>query len=52
MRKVNLENIPEQERQLPKGKFGRSSKNIWIALGHEPESLDLAKQHPFDFATG
>jgi len=50
MRKVNLENIPEQERESPRGKFGRFSKNISIALGREPESLDLSKRHPFDLA--
>ena len=50
MRKVNLENIPEQERESPKGKFWRFSKNISIALGREPESLDLSKRHPFDLA--
>ena len=50
MRKVNIKEIPEQERKSPKGKFGRASKNISIALGREPESLDLAKRHPFDLA--
>src|SRR5205823_9535527 len=50
MRKVNLNDIPEQERKSPKGKFGRVSKNISIALGREPESLDLSKRHPFDLA--
>ena len=48
MRKVNLKDIPEQKRKSPKGKFERASKNISIALGREPESLDLAKRHPFD----
>lgn len=50
MRKINLKEVPEQERKSPKGKFGRFSKNISIALGREPESLDLSKQHPFDLA--
>jgi uncharacterized cupin superfamily protein len=50
MRKVNLKDIPEQERKSPTGKFGRVSKNISIALGREPESLDLSKRHPFDLA--
>src|SRR5262245_18786366 len=48
MRKINLEDVPEQERKSPKGKFGRISKNISVALGREPESLDLLKRHPFD----
>jgi uncharacterized cupin superfamily protein len=50
MRKINLQDVPEQERKSPKGKFGRVSKNISIALGREPESLDLSKRHPFDVA--
>jgi uncharacterized cupin superfamily protein len=50
MRKVNVKDVPEQERKSPKGKFGRASKNISVALGRDPESLDLAKRHPFDLA--
>jgi uncharacterized cupin superfamily protein len=50
MRKVNLKDVPEQERKSPKGKFGRASKNISVALGREPDSLDLSKRHPFDLA--
>jgi uncharacterized cupin superfamily protein len=50
VRKVNLRDIEERERQSPKGKFGRKSKDISIALGRDPESLDLLKRHPFDLA--
>src|SRR5438270_11493880 len=50
MRKINLKDVPEQERKSPKGKFGRFTKNISVALGREPESLDLSKRHPFDLA--
>jgi len=50
MRKVNLKDVEEQVRQSPKGKFGRRSKNISVALGRDPESLDLMKRHPFDLA--
>ena len=50
MRKVNLEEVEWQDRHSPKGKFGRRMKNISVALGREPESLDLAKRHPFDLA--
>src|SRR5437016_13924873 len=50
MRKVNLKDVEEQERQSPKGKFGRRSKNISVALGRDPDSLDLVKRHPFDLA--
>ncbi|PYI47157.1 MAG: cupin [Verrucomicrobia bacterium] len=52
MHTVNLKDVPEQERKSPKGKFGRVSKNISIALGREPESLDLSKRHPFDSGRG
>src|SRR3989440_11430696 len=50
MRKVNVKDVPELERKSPKGKFGRFTKNISVALGREPESLDLSKRHPFDLA--
>src|SRR3982074_228731 len=50
MRKVNLKDIKERERESPKGKFGRRSKNISVALGRDPESLDLVRRHPFDLA--
>jgi uncharacterized cupin superfamily protein len=48
MRKVNLKDVREVERSSPKGKFNRFMKNISVALGREPESLDLSKRHPFD----
>ena len=50
MKKVNLRNIEERERHSPKGKYGRRSKDLSLALGREPESLDLMKRHPFDLA--
>src|SRR6266566_4055104 len=50
MRKVNVKDIPEQERKSPRDKFHKFVKNISIALGREPESLDLGKRHPFDLA--
>src|SRR5439155_21309893 len=50
MRKVNLKDVPEQERKSPKGKFHKVVKNVSVALGGEPESLDLAERHPFDLA--
>ena len=51
MRKVNLNDVAEKEKRSPKGKFNRFMKNISIALGREPESLDLSKRHPFDLAS-
>jgi uncharacterized cupin superfamily protein len=50
MRKVNLKDIQERKRESPKGKFGRTSKDISIALGRDPTALDLTKRHPFDLA--
>ena len=50
MRKVNLNNIPEEERTSPTGKFHKFVKDISVALGREPDSLDLTKRHPFDLA--
>ena len=41
MRKVNLNDIAEDERKSPKGKFHKFVKDISIALGREKESLDL-----------
>ena len=50
MRKVNLKDIPEQERKSPKGRFHKFVKDVSIALGRDRDSLDLAKRHPFDLA--
>ena len=50
MRKVNLNDIPEDERKSPKGKYHKFVKDISIALGRKKESLDLGKRHPFDLA--
>jgi uncharacterized cupin superfamily protein len=50
MRKVNLKDIEERERQSPKGKFGGAFKDISVALGRDRNSLDLSKRHPFDLA--
>src|SRR5438105_14574406 len=50
MRKMNLKDIEERQRQSPKGKFGRRSKDISVALVPDTETFDLAKRHPFDLA--
>ena len=50
MRKVNVQEIPEQERKSPAGKYHKFVKDISIALGREPDSFDLNKRHPFDLA--
>jgi len=50
MRKVNLKDVTEQERKSPTGKFQKFVKDVSVALGREPESLDLAKRQSFDLA--
>ena len=50
MRKVNLNKINEEERKSPKGKYHKFTRDISVALGRDPDSLDLAKRHPFDVA--
>src|SRR5262249_1620996 len=48
MKKVNLAHVPAEQRQSPGEKYAKTVKEISIALGREPHSLDLAKRHPFD----
>jgi uncharacterized cupin superfamily protein len=48
MHKVNLSEIPEGEKQSPRGKYHRFFKEVSVALGRDPKSLDLEKRHPFD----
>lgn len=50
MRKVNLTEIREDERQSPKGKYRKFVRDISISLGRQPESTDLRLRHPFDLA--
>jgi len=48
MRKVNVSEINEEPWQSPGGKYAAHFKGISVALGRDPDSLDLAKRHPFD----
>lgn len=50
MRKANINDIPEQERKSPAGKYHKFVRDISVALGREPDSMDLTKRHPFDLA--
>lgn len=50
MHKVSLNEVREEERKSPKGKYRKFVKDISIALGREPDSFDLMKRHPFDLA--
>src|SRR2546425_2149951 len=48
MKRVNIRDIKEEPWQSPGGKYAAHFKGISIALGRDPDSLDLAKRHPFD----
>ena len=48
MKKVNIKDIKEEPWQSPGGKYAAHFKGFSIALGRDPDSLDLAKRHPFD----
>jgi uncharacterized cupin superfamily protein len=50
MRKINVHSSPEKERKSPKGKYHSWIKEVSVALGRDPVSLDLKKRHPFDLA--
>ena len=48
MQKVNVADLAESVRVSPKGKFGRASRMISVALGGDEDATDLLKRHPFD----
>ena len=48
MRKINVNDIPEDSWSSPKGKFEGSGRGISQALGREPLSMNLMERHPFD----
>jgi uncharacterized cupin superfamily protein len=48
MRKVHLNEITEEHRMSPKGKYDAAYKQVSVALGRDPESLDMVRRHPFD----
>ena len=48
MHKVNTKDVPEESWTSPKGKFGGSSREISVALGRKPRSMDLNERQPFD----
>jgi hypothetical protein len=41
MRKINIKDIAEESWISPKGKFAGASKEISVALGRKPQSMDL-----------
>jgi mannose-6-phosphate isomerase-like protein (cupin superfamily) len=48
MKKVNLNEIREDQWQSPKGKFAAAFKGVSEALGRKPNSQNLDERHPFD----
>ncbi|MEM7384633.1 MAG: cupin domain-containing protein [Verrucomicrobiota bacterium] len=48
MRKINIDEVEEDQWGSPSGKFEGFGKSVSIALGRDPESMDLVKRHPFD----
>jgi uncharacterized cupin superfamily protein len=48
MRKININNVPEDSWLSPKAKFGGFGKSVSIALGRVDGSTDLRERHPFD----
>jgi uncharacterized cupin superfamily protein len=48
MRKINTNDIAEENWSSPKGKFAGAGKQVSEALGRNPSSTDLKERHPFD----
>jgi uncharacterized cupin superfamily protein len=48
MRHVRIDQVPEQEYRSPSGKYHTFYREVSVALGREPDSMDLMKRHPFD----
>jgi uncharacterized cupin superfamily protein len=48
MKKINTNEIEEDEWKSPKGTFVGAGRQVSIALGRDPLSTDLMKRHPFD----
>ncbi len=48
MKKINTNDLPEEAWTSPKGKFAGFGKEVSIALGRAPLSMNLLERHPFD----
>lgn len=48
MQKVNTNTLKDDSWSSPKGKFAGASREISVALGRKPRSMDLMERHPFD----
>src|SRR5207244_4646806 len=50
MQIIHLNSVAEREIKSPKGKYHAFMRDVSVALGREPKSLDMRKRHPFDLA--
>jgi uncharacterized cupin superfamily protein len=48
MKKINSNDIPEEDFTSPKGRFRSLSRGVSEALGRQPQSMNLDERHPFD----
>jgi hypothetical protein len=48
VRKINSNDVHEEEYWSPKRTTGGYGRDISIALGRKPKSTDLLERHPFD----
>lgn len=48
MKKVNVRDVPRVDWSSPKGRFASSDQELSVALGRDPNSMDLRSRHPFD----
>jgi uncharacterized cupin superfamily protein len=48
MKKINTNDIQEDEWKSPRGTFKGAGRQVSISLGRDPLSTDLMKRHPFD----
>ena len=48
MKKVNIQDVQENSSTSPRGTFSRANRDLSIALGRVPNSLNMAERHPFD----
>ena len=48
MKKINVNDMQEDSRRSPAGKYEAFFKEVSIALGRDKNSLDLDQRHPFD----
>jgi len=45
---VNTNQLKEDSWNSPKGNFGGAGKQVSVALGRDPKSMNLNARHPFD----